>query len=66
MEAQTNELQQVWLKAQIFKTQYARGHYDEALCEIHTLLEDLNNKHDFMGAQKSEASLEYLFFKLVY
>jgi len=37
----------------VFKTQYQRGHYFDALTNIHQYLEDLDAKHDFLNKKNS-------------
>ena len=62
----------IWLTNQIFKTQYQRGHYKQALESVGTLLDELDAKYSFTSEDEQTPidaerdKFEYLFFKLVY
>lgn len=58
----------MWLESQIFKTEYARGFFKQALLRLDTYLEELDEKFDFIGSgdKVDPPSMEYLFYKLVY
>lgn len=68
----------VWLRHQIFKTQFQRGHFKKALDSIVELLEKLDEKYGLIqgvivtprGEQpvspEERDSIEFYYFKLLY
>jgi hypothetical protein len=49
------------------KTQYARGHFKQALEKLELYLDELDEKYDLIeGGDKLDCHIEYLFYKLVY
>ena len=62
----------LWLTNQIFKTQYKRGHFKQALEKIGPLLDELDAEFSFTTESEGTKvdaerdKFEYVFFKLLY